>query len=406
MATLQSLSSLLHRWANASVTCVDHWMSYIVSSFCLACDPLHSFVLTDMPWLPPVLLLHESVCPAVYSRCAPLFLHVFAELPELFHLLLAFFSVTPAYAANENSRFFGDYLNWTASLASLHINPDLCLHGDVTDCQHFFCVGSTVEGAWGEMLEQHAFRGLNYGFNSRTLSSFMDLNAYLAFAVCLLRIAASNTSADIWSGSTYPDGCLTNGNLLHLLAPAVFPYQPVDSSRDVQIWIHDEPRDPDCCPWGWQEGQEGDGEEELAAEPSLAVPSYCSSSCDWNGMARTVWSNSTRRGWPAYDVGCSLNLSRHICELPDWSPPPPPSPTGVSALSRLLFVATVSVCLTVLLLVTGILCLRFRKSREERSATQLVDSEQEWVRFGTEDSLTLGAHSRAMTESPRAHLLR
>jgi len=247
-------------------------------------------------------------------------------------------------------------------------------------------------------MDSHAFRGLNYGYNSRTLDRLMDINAYFAFAVCMLRQGYNNTADTSPFDVEFGDGCPQNANILNLLFPSVFPYVAVDSSYYFEYdWAHDQPRELNCldCDEQWWPSRCGDGKNQRNNE-----------TCDFNGLARTVWSNDGNNSWQAYKIGCQLNFSRVICDLSD--DPTPPKDAGVAPLLRLMFVVMVCVCIAVLLLVFAALCRRYRKLRDERIMSQLVDSldsDRYWMRFEGEDEGD-GLGGAGLIESPRSHLLK
>ena len=419
--TLSTMLAVVQSWGVGAMNCSDHWMSYLTSTFCLACDPLpRYFNQTVNPNWAPQFHLQESVCSSIFAHCSSLFFDFFEHLPQLLLLLQRWPSETPG-GYNLSTEYWASYdtaLQNVANRAPLELNIDLCEVGGSghqhSDCSRLFCEGSFDHE--GEFFP-HAFRGLQYGVDSRTLHFVLDAHAYLANMVCTLRIGYHATS---WYGAenyaNRTDGCPASANLLNLLFPTQFELSPILSSSCVNGYYH-EPTEaeigwctvPQWCFWEasapietalWADRYDGNTLNQSAAvEPY----DYEYELCDTNGLAWPYWSNTTdlEVAWPAYEVGCRLNFSRHICQLPALPPPPPPDIVDVvDALFHQLFVVLVAVGLTVLLCVFVCLCRRYRVERAERLEARVADErsgsemELEW-----EESLMAGKRKQAGASS-------
>ena len=204
------LSSILTRvrpWVRDAAQCVDHWMGYISSLFCLACDPHHShYAHNPFPGLPPRLTLQLSTCTSIFEHCFPAMTDILGtQLRALLDDLSLFPDITPEYGVdNPNSPWlsYGMELDEVVRDMPAVINVDLCRYQTrtktQTDCQHFFCSGSQLWQRpdasnpsilrYVDVLTPHAFRGANYALGLLTLDQLVNVNAYFAFILCLLRL--------------------------------------------------------------------------------------------------------------------------------------------------------------------------------------------------------------------------
>jgi len=425
-ASLSTMMEVVQLWGVGAVNCSDHWMSYLTSTFCLACDPLPRYF-TDPPdsHSRPWLHLQSSACSSIYSHCSALFIDFFQRLPQLLALLQAWPAATPA-GYNTSAAWWASYdgaLTAVASLARVELSIDACSvfdgHHSRTDCQQLFCDGSA--DVYG-LYYPHAFRGLQYGVDSRTLHFLLDAHAYIANMVCTLRLAFNATG--FYGEHKYEertDGCPVSANLLNLLFPRQFAVTPVRSSSCVDEYYH-VPTEADVdscalppprwCAWRQQPHHTavdpaaltrdwphvGRLNASAAADDSYSDDEY-DELCDTNGLTWPAWHNTTdvEVAWPAYEVGCRLNLSRHICQLPPLPLPPPAAIVEVvDELLRRLFIVTVAVGCTVLLCVLACLCRRYRVERVERLEAQVADErsggemEVEW-----EEALMVGKRQHA-----------
>ena len=218
--------------------------------------------------------------------------------------------------------------------------------------------------------------------------------------VCTLRLGANST--DYFGRSDYSqrtDLCFQNSNLLGLLFPRQFEMSPVLASTCVDANIHqpNEQLQLDCvtpswCNWKANTANHVALTTEWSGHSRLNdwwndIDSQLDELCDTNGLTWPELENTTDLGvaWPAYDVGCQLNLSRHICQLPPLpSPPPPTIIEMVDELFHRLFVVVVAVGVTVLVCVLGCLCRRYRVEQVERLEARVADErngneiESEW----------------------------
>ena len=419
LSVLTSVMEVVQLWGAGALNCSDHWMSYLTSTFCLACDPLPSYWLQFDPYGTPFFPLQQSACTAIFQHCSHLFVDFFELLPPLLAQLQLWPASTPAWynVSAEWWSSYSDKLSYIAEKASLEINIDLCSNGgDKPDCSHLFCDGSS------DRLDQwypHAFRGLQYGADSRSLHFVLDAHAYIASMVCTLRVAYNASSGyDETNYGGRSDGCTANTNLLNLLLPRQFGLSPVLSSSCVPGFYH-QPNENDvhsCTAprWCWwdppaqhtthaplygADGLDGSlGPVAGAPQPVAYASSVYDELCDTRGFAYPLWLNTTRldEAWPAYQVGCQLNLSRHICQLPPLPTPPRGVEEVVDALFHRLFVVVVAVGLSVLLCALGWLCRRYRVERVERLEARVADErsgsamELEW-----EEALMAGKRMRA-----------
>ena len=398
---------------NQSTTCVDHWMAYLTSMLCLACDPRHAHFTRDpFPLLPPRVSLQLSTCSALYSRCGPFLLSLFEELPVLLHALMEFVYATPEY--NTTDAFYLSYdvwLNGAMKMMAADVSIDLCQYRvgaaqPRTDCAHLFCQGGQIWAEasgnrdWGtETVVPHAFRGVNYAESVTSLNALLDVNAYLAFIVCLTRMAfdARAPFNPFMESPAFADGCPREGNVLHHLFPARYPYASPLSSSAMWEALHGTPREASDCRGSY-----------VSAEFSAPRRSEASDSCNLNGFAATRWVNTTNdtAAWPAYHVGCRLNLSSLICEVgvpaADGG-----DGEGVDGVLRMGFIVLVCAGLLGLAGVALGLWRRMRGLREERSRDQLSEAlnpEHYWDGWTREtgDGDTGGLQAHGLTyESPR-----
>jgi len=391
LAVLTAVMEVVQLWGVGAINCTDHWMSYLTSTFCLACDPLPSYWTQLDPHTPPFLILQQSVCTSIYSHCSSLFLDFFELLPPLLAELQRWPGLTSGY--NMSAAWWSSYssrLELVANKVSLEINIDLCADGSSKpDCSDIFCFGS-VDRA--EQWYPHAFRGLQYGADSRTLRFVLDAHAYIASMVCTLRLAYNASGA--YEEGNYEgrsDGCPLGGNLLNLLFPRQFDLSPVLSSSCVDGSLHEpNERDVRWClapKWCWWKADPATAdtvppmsEAGYGSFTSFSAAPYSDSAvdelCDMNGFTFPWWLDnaSLAEAWPAYAVGCQLNLSRHICQLPPLPPPPPPDVVEeVDELFHRLFVPVVGVGLSLLLCALACLCRRYRLERVERLEAREAD---------------------------------
>ena len=407
---LTTVLEVVQLWGAGAVNCSDHWMSYLTSTFCLACDPYPRYWNnTIFPDQPPLFYLQRSTCTSIYPHCSALFINFFSRLPQLLLLLQKWPAATPV-GYNLSTEWWDSYdhaLGNVAYMATMELTINLCEIGDEhhphADCSVLFCEG-------GMDLDKdyfpHAFRGLQYGLDSRTLHFVLDAHAYIANMICILRLGYNATD---WYQVEPPpaertDGCPVSSNLLNLLMPHLFEPSPILSSSCVNSFYH-QPTEAgvNWCPvpkWCWWDAA---ATTNTANTTTTTVDSYDGSSgqyelCDDNGLAWPWFHNTTSRdiAWPAYEVGCSLNLSRQICQLPPLPVLPLPRDV-VDALFHRLFVLVVAVGLAVLLCVLACLCRRYRVERAERLEARVADErsgsemELEW-----EEALMAGKRKQAV----------
>ena len=368
-AALGKVLSYVQGWANASTSCVDHWMAYISSMICLACDPHHSHIVADpFPLLPPRLTLQQSTCSSISAHCAPVLTSFFLQLTPLLQSLVAFVRLTPEYGiGNESSEWqsYEVWLNRVISEMEEELNIDVCRYQQgpraPTDCHHFVCTGSQP---WRPSFDNspHAFRGVNYAFSLLTLDHLVNVNAYFAYVLCMMRMAF-DAQEPYNSEAVLANGCPRAANALHLL----FPHLPLTSpitTWDFSYFFHSEPRESSDCRW-----------EYASATFSWPPPhSPLDDSCSMRGYASTVWVNTTSASaaWPAYEVGCAMNLSKVICEVGDAPVPLPPE--EVTWVLRVGFVVLVVGGLVLIAVMVLGLSVRYRGLREQRSRQQLRES--------------------------------
>ena len=374
---LTRVLSFVQGWANASTSCVDHWMGYIASMLCLACDPHHSHVHSAaFPLLPPRLTLQQSTCASIGSHCAPVLTTFFLQLTPVLQSIVTFMRLTPQYGIGNSTSFWPSYelfLDPVIEEMEMTLNIDLCRYQQGprlrTDCEHFICTGSQ---AWRgfpyfdfNTMVPHAFRGVNYALSTLTLDLLLNVNAYFAYMLCMTRVAF-DAREPFDPSAVLSNGCPREANSLHLLFPTLSPHPTSPMTTvDFPIYFHSEPRERIDCRADY-------------SSPSFSWPSpqlsLAGDSCSLHGYASTVWLNTTNAtaAWPAYEVGCALNLSKVICEVGEAPVPPPPE--EVTWMLRVGFVVLVVGALVGIALVVVGMCSRYRGLREQRSRQQLRES--------------------------------
>ena len=385
-AQQQNLSTVIRyiqSWAAQGGTCVDHWMAYISSLFCLACDPHHStspyYEANPFPGVPPRLFLQQSTCTSIFSQCAAVMLSFLEDLPPLISALEAFMHATPSYNSVNITSWYSTYA-WPFDQARLSMeatyNIDICRYQlphqpQRTDCQHFFCIGSQLwrepdpYSPMGDRVDTetaHAFRGMNYAQGVLTMDDFVNVNAYFAFIICVMREAFAAQAPWGWN-DRHSDGCPRDANVIDLLFPGVWDMGSPVSSAALPLVLHGSPRESSDC--------RVDYLSSVFTYPSRA---NVHDSCNLNGYAGTVWVNTTEVGvaWPAYQVGCAMNLSKVICDVGD-SPSLPVIP-GLTWMLRVGFIVLVAGGLVGIGVVVGGLTWRCKRRRRERSRAQLSES--------------------------------
>ena len=390
---LNSLMQVVQLWGNGAINCSDHWMSYLTSTFCLACDPeSRYYTKTDDPYYEPFFHLQDSVCSSIYSHCSSSLLNFFEHLPPLLSLLETWPLVTPN-GYNLSADWWSTYsfaLTEVANTAKMEINIDLCDVGGEqsphADCSRIFCYGGLDHD---QKFFPHAFRGLQYGADSRTLHFILDAHAYISNMVCTLRMGFNASGEyDAQDYADRSDGCPDAANLLHLLFPRQFEMSPILSSSCVSAVYH-QPTEGSILgctvpKWCWWDDAPASSDTTLATgrqqsslnQSTVAGYSYYDELCDTNGLTWPLLHNTTDLdvAWPAYQVGCQLNFSRHICQLPPLPLPPPPAIVEVvDELFHRLFIVVVAVGVSVLLCVLGCLWRRYCVERAERLEARVVD---------------------------------
>ena len=168
----------------------------------------------------------------------------------------------------------------------------------------------------------------------------------------------------------HADGCPRDADALHLLFGAEWEASSPMSSAYFTGSVHGFPRESSDC--------RADYTSSVFTYPPQAD---AGDTCQLNGYASPVWLNSSNAAlaWPAYDVGCRLNLSKVICQLGDAGPGPVVE--RLTEALRVGFIALVVGGLVGLGGVVGGLGWRYRRSRERRSRQQLreaLNPAEEW----------------------------
>ena len=380
-AILQSILTKLKPWVTDAFHCVDHWMGYVSSLFCLACDPHHShYAHNPFPGVPPRLTLQLSTCTSIFSACFPAMSDLLGQqLKVLLDSLQAFVYETPEYHTSNYSSAWWSYgmpLYEVAKEMPSVLNIDLCnyaAHGQVfTDCQRAFCTGSQL---WQkpdsyspsgfrfvDTVTPHAFRGANYAQGLLTLDQLVNVNAYFAFILCLLRLGF-NAQADYDSFARHADGCPRSANALHLLFGSEWEATSPMTSAYFDEGVHGYPREATDCRVDYASSI-----FTYPARPDVA------DTCQLSGYATPVWVNTSNaaQAWAGYEVGCRLNLSKVICGVGDA--PPGPEVEGLTETLRVGFIVLVVGGLVGLGGTVVGLGWRFRKTREQRSREQLREA--------------------------------